>query len=273
MIVSLHRAVLSPEEIDPTAEMARPDETQPHWPVPQNINFEVPIMSKSTVRLSLLAILLLGVGGGASAATYTDVPSGANTGLPFAYFGNGANPSGDSPAVGEVFSLTSGGMLSSFSFYALGNENRSLQLNVAQWNPDTNAKSQTSNSVGPTLVTDAALETFNLAGGFTTLSFDNLALSLTPGTKYIAYLTSSDPTVTGIQLSRAQTAADASGFGIGNAYLSTVPGSGWQLPFNGNGFLSLQYNAVVSAVPAPQSYALLLAGFGLIAAVKRRRTK
>ena len=58
---------------------------------------------------------------------------------------------------------------------------------------------------------------------------------------------------------------------IGNAYLSTIPGSGWQLPFNGNGFLSLQYTAVVSSVPEPGPFALLLAGLGLVSVVAKRR--
>jgi hypothetical protein len=233
-------------------------------------------MTKSALPLKVLAGILLVFAGSASAATYTNVPSGANTGSPFAYFGNAANPSGDSPKVGEVFSLTSAATLSSFSFYALGNTTASLQLNVAQWNAGTNAKNQAINSVGPALLTTtgAAVETFNSAGGFTTVAFDNLGLSLNANTKYIAYLSSSNPAVTGIQLSRTQTAADTSGFGIGNAYLSTIPGTGWQLPFNGNGFLSLQYTAVTAAVPEPESYAMLLAGLGLIgAAVRRRKLK
>jgi PEP-CTERM motif len=233
-------------------------------------------MTKSTLHLKVLASLLLVLAGNASAATYTNVPSGANTGLPFVSFGNAANPSSDSPKVGEVFSLAADSILSSFSFYALGNISTSLQLNVAQWNPDTNAKNQTVNSVGSSLLTTAgsAVETFNSTGGFTTISFDNLGLSLNTNTKYIAYLTSSNPNVTGIQLSRTQTTADTSGFGIGNAYLSTTPGNGWQLPFNGNGFLSLQYTAVTTAVapvPEPESYAMLLAGLGIIGVVVKRR--
>ncbi|WP_347986984.1 hypothetical protein [Methylomonas sp. AM2-LC] len=211
-------------------------------------------MTKSTLQLKILAGFLLAFAGNASAAIYTNEPSGANTGLPFASFGNAANPSSDSPDVGEVFSLTSAATLSSFSFYAVGNTTASLQLNVAQWNPGTNAKNQTTNLVGPTLVTSAtAVETFNSTGGFTTVEFDNLGLSLNANTKYIAYLTSSDSSVTGIQLSRTQTTQDTSGFGIGNAYLSNVPGNGWQLPFNGNGFLSLQYTATVTTVPVPSA--------------------
>ncbi len=44
-------------------------------------------MTKSSLQLKVLAGLLLAIAGNASAATYTDVPAGATTGLPFAYFG------------------------------------------------------------------------------------------------------------------------------------------------------------------------------------------
>jgi len=232
-------------------------------------------MKLSISKKVLGGLLLALAANAASAATYTNVPSGATNGLPFAYFGNGQNPSGDSPKAGEVFSLTSAAMLSSFSFYALGNATASFQLNVALWNPDTNAQNQAVNSVGSALLTTtvAAIETFNSTGGFTTIEFDNLGLSLNSNTKYIAYLTSSDPTVTGIQLSRTQTTADTSGFGIGNAYLSTTPGTGWQLPFSGNGFLSLQYTALTAPVPEPETYALMLAGLGLVGFVARRKQK
>jgi len=230
-------------------------------------------MTKSLLQLKVLAGVLLVFAGNAFADTYTNVPSGANASLPFVSFGNTPNPSSDSPKVGEVFSLTSAAMLSSFSFYAIGNTTASLQLNVAQWNPDTNAQNQATNSVGSALLTTTgtAVETYNSTGGFTTIAFDNLSLSLNSNTKYIAYLTSSDPTVTGIQLSRTQTAQDASGFGNGFAYLSTIPGNGWQLPFSGSGFLSLQYTAVTAPVPEPESYAMLFAGLGLLGFVARRR--
>ncbi|MDP2402342.1 MAG: hypothetical protein Q8M27_00770 [Methylotenera sp.] len=107
-------------------------------------------MTKSVLHIKVVASLLLAFAGNVSAATFTNVSGGANTGLPFASFGNAANPSGDSPKVGQVFSLLTDSTLSSFSFYALGNttSTASLQLNVAQWNPDTNAKNQAVNLVG-----------------------------------------------------------------------------------------------------------------------------
>ena len=235
-------------------------------------------MKKSSFQLKVIASLLIVFAGNVSATTYTNVPSGASTNLPFAYFGNAANPSGDSPKVGQVFSLLTESTLSSFSFYALGNTTASIQLNVAQWNPDTNAKNQASNFVGPNLLTTTinASEVYNATGGYTAINFDNIGLGLNAGTKYIAFLTSNDSAVTGIQLSRTQTFADTSGFGLGHAYLSSVPGTSWQLPFGGNGFLSLQYTAVTLPAPVPEqeSYAMLLAGLGILgAAAKRRSTK
>ncbi|MET3122444.1 hypothetical protein AAKU67_002045 [Oxalobacteraceae bacterium GrIS 2.11] len=230
-------------------------------------------MTKFVNLLKMAACILVISAGNASAVNYTDVPGGANTGLPLAYFGNTPNPSGDSPEVSEVFSLPSDFSLSSFSFYALGNTAPSVQLNVAKWNPTTNSKNQAINSVGPALLTtaNATFETYNSTGGFTTFEFDNLGLNLSANTKYIAYLTSNDPKVTGIQLSRTQTANDTSGFGIGNAYFSTIPNVGWTLPFSGSGFLSLQYSAVAAPVPEPTTSMMFLAGLLGIGALLRRR--
>ena len=157
----------------------------------------------------------------------------------------------------------------------MGNMTASLQLNVAQWNPGTNAKNQAVNSVGAVLTTTGtAFETYNSTGGFTTLAFDSLGLGLNANTKYVAYLTSSDPTVTGIQLARTQTTQDASGFGIGNGYLNTIPDQGWQLPFNGNGFLSLQYTAeTTTAIPEPSTYAAIVGALtlGFVALHRKRK--
>ncbi len=229
---------------------------------------------KSSLQLKVLAGLLLAFASHASAAVYSNVAGGANTGLPFISFGNAANPSSDSPKVGEVFSLNSAETLSSFSFYAIGNTtNTSLQLNVAQWNPGTNAQNQATNLVGSSLLTTtgSATQTFNSTGNFTTILFDNLGLNLNSNIKYIAYLTSNDPSVTGLQFSRTQTTQDPSGFGIGNGYFSTIPDQGWLLPFNGNGFLSLQYTAV-TAIPEPSTYAAAMGLFSLgLLAIRRRK--
>lgn len=232
-------------------------------------------MIKASLPLLLLVGLLLPLAGNASAATYTNVPSGANSSLPFAYFGNAANPSGDAPKVGEVFSLSSASTLSSFSFYAIGNTTASLQLNIAEWNPGTNVKNQATNVVGTPLLTTSgsAVETYNATGGYTTLSFSDLGVALNANTHYIAYLTSNDPLVTGLPLSRTQTAQDSSGFGLGFAYLSNVAGTGWQLPYSGSGFLSLEYTAETSAIPEPSTYAAILGALTLGLVALRRKQK
>lgn len=216
-------------------------------------------MIKSMLQPKVLASLLLVFAGSASAATYTNVPSGATTGLPFAYLGNHPNPSGDSPMVGQVFTLTSAETLSSFSFYALGDQSAlPLQLNVAVWSAGTPSTTL--------LTTTAAVETYN-GSSLTTLKFDNLGLSLNANTNYIAYLTTSSSSAS-IQLSRVAKTADTSGFGVAQAYYSTV-NNGWVLGPN-NGFLSLQYTAVTAAVPETETYAMLLAGLGVMGFVARR---
>lgn len=225
-------------------------------------------MKRFAFALTLSTGLALAAASPAHADTvHSNVPGGATASLPFASFGNSPNPSGDSPQVGEVFAWNSDAQLTSFSFYAIGTPSLpGLQLTVAAWNPGSNAQNQAVNNVGAPLLSTRtpAVQSFNAASGTTTLSFEQLNLDLRAGSKYIAYLSSPDASVSGVQLSRTQTAADASGFGIGLAYFSTTPGSGWQLPFNGNGFLSLQYTAITTPVPEPSTVALLLAGMALI---------
>jgi hypothetical protein len=113
-------------------------------------------------------------------------------------------------------------------------------------------------------------ETYNATGNSTTLAFDNLGLNLNANTKYIAYLTSSDSSVTGIRLWQTHTTDDLSSFGVGLAYKQNIDPYPWLLLYNGNGFLSLEYTAV-TAVPEPESYAMLLAGLGLLGFMARRR--
>jgi len=236
-------------------------------------------MTTSALHLKVLVVAaLMIVASHASADTYTNVPAGANTSLPFAYFGNAINPAGDAPQVGEVFTLRSAAQLSSFSFYAIGQQSLSLQLTVAQWNPGTNAQNQSVNTVGTALLTTSlsSVGSYNAVGDYTTLRFDNLGLNLAANTKYIAYISSPDASVKHVKLSRTQTAQDSTGFGIGEAHFSVTHELGWQLPFGGSGFLSLEYTAVtnVTAVTEPDSYALLALGLGFIgAAVHRRKAR
>jgi hypothetical protein len=53
--------------------------------------------------------------------------------------------------------------------------------------------------------------------------------------------------------------------------INAAPGSAY---FNNTGSFSVTYDLVVASVPEPETYAMLLAGLGLIgAAVKRRKAK
>lgn len=209
----------------------------------------------------------------AHAEIRTNVPGGPAPSLAFASLGNAPSPGGDSPKVGQLFSWGQAADLTSLSFYALGNVAAPLQLSVATWNPGSTARYLSVNTISADLLeTSAAFGSYDAAQGLTTFSFADLGLRLEAGATYVAYLSAPDPSTSGVQLARTQTKQDASGFGAGFAYLSATPGSGWQFPFNGNGFLSLQYSAgVTAAVPEPAAPALGLLGAVAVALAVRRQ--
>jgi hypothetical protein len=58
--------------------------------------------------------------------------------------------------------------------------------------------------------------------------------------------------------------------GATRLYLGTMDGFGW---YNNNGALDVTVSSSVGAVPEPQTYALMIAGLGLIGFTARRRNK
>ena len=165
----------------------------------------------------------------------------------------------DTTSYGQVFN-SSGGVLTDWSFYASSGNAGDLQLVIADWNG--------SYAVGPALYTSSV---FSYIGGSQTLQFSGINTNL-PVDDYIAFITVAD---LGNPASNVFMAGsyDDGGLGGGFTFANTngvdpLVLGGW----NSVGDWSpsnMQFSATM--VPEPETYAMLLAGLGLLGFMARRR--
>lgn len=199
-------------------------------------------------------VALSAFSGFASATTYSNSYSGDI--FPF-----GAP---DTTSYGEVFN-SPGGNLTDWSFYASSGNAGALQFVIADWNG--------SYAVGPALYTSPV---FNYGGGSQALQFSGINTNLPVG-DYIAYITVAGVSGPASGVYMAGSGGDG-GLGGGFTFANTNgvdplglgASAGWYCV----GCWSpdhMQFSATMVPVPEPETYAMLLAGLGLLGFAARRR--
>ena len=179
--------------------------------------------------------------------------------------------------IGEVFNLSSAQSLTTWSFYALSGGGGTVDLTIAAWNG--------SHVVGPALYSTSTnyIGGYGPSSGNATLTFGGIDLALSSGS-YIAFVGVGASASAADNVDLEDSSTDG-GLGGDLRFLNpTLLGDGDPLSYTGAWAKwmpdrSLAYTATFSptvaptAVPEPDSIALLLAGLGLIgvAATRRRR--
>lgn len=180
-------------------------------------------------------------------------------------FDYGISPFGTPGATstGQTFT-TGGGVLTDWTFYAYdGNFLGDLYLVIADWNWGLQR------AVGPALYTSSVVA---YGGGVQTLSFTGIDLSLAAD-DYIAYLTTAGLSNPAGSVTVGGSTSDGGMPGeMRYLYSSGVDPLTLTTAWSGGEGLNMQYSAnFANPVPEPETYAMLLAGLGLLGFAARRR--
>lgn len=154
--------------------------------------------------------------------------------------------------MGQIFKAP-GGTLQSFEFYAVSGYRGHAKFGIVAWDGAW--------PVGNTLYS-APVTYF---GGAQTLSFNDISLALKPNTEYLAVISAyGSGSLENLVL---QGSASDGGLG-GAARIRYVPWGEWLRTSTPNIAFTASF---ISAVPEPETYAMLLTGLGLIGWMNRRK--
>jgi PEP-CTERM motif len=170
----------------------------------------------------------------------------------------------DTTSYGQVFTATAQ-RLTSFSFFTTDRTNNGARLVIAPW---------VNGRASGTALFDTLNHTATKAGNFFEHNYGNINLTLSAGQSYIAYLTVAGvPKPTGRVNVSASLTSPLGGFftflNSGTLDPLTIDAQWRRL----TGINNLQYRAefATAPVPEPATWAMMIAGFGLVGGAMRRR--
>ena len=172
----------------------------------------------------------------------------------------------DTTSYGQVFTATAD-RLTSFSFFTTDRTNNGARLVIAPW---------VNGRASGTPLFDALNHTATKVGNFFEHNYGNINLTLNAGESYIAFLTVAGvPNPTGRVNVSASLTSPLGGFfaflNSGTLDPLTVDAQWRRL----TGVANLQYRAefATAAIPEPATWAMMIAGFGLVGGAMRRRKR
>ena len=178
--------------------------------------------------------------------------------------------------IGESFTAATTGNLTNLQFTLLGGSTLTAVQAVVY---ALNGPLTTTFTPGAELWRSSAV-----AGASGVLNFNPTGVALTAGQNYVAFLSTYNTTSTGSASvsscnvfvgSPACIAANANP-NLGRAITGRVEGANLnELVFSQvvNGSQDLTFSATITAVPEPATWAMMIAGFGLVGGAMRRRTR
>lgn len=223
--------------------------------------------------LAAAAVVTFGAGS-ANAETISNPNSGSNVGplCGWPYQGGACQ----TVFIGESFTASTSGSLTNLQFTLLGGSTlTSVQAIVYA----LNGPLTTTFVPGAEIWRSAAV-----AGSSGLLNFNPTGVTLTAGQNYVAFLSTYFTNGTGQAnvsscnpfIGGAACAASNANPNLGRAITGRAEGANLdQLVFGQvvNGSQDLTFSATITAVPEPATWLMMIAGFGLVGSVMRRRTR